>query len=93
MFYIHFNDGTSWIRVEHKDGEQRLVPWPTFEGWNETWPTTVGLADYDLEVLHIKDIVAALKYLKQFSKWDKVCGTWLELKAELDRQSKLTNIW
>jgi len=91
MLYIHFKDGTGWIRVEHKDGEQRLVPWPQFEGWDETWPSTVGTVDHALECLHVRQIQYALNYLRQFSAWDKVYGTWRDLKAELDRQVKSPN--
>ncbi|MES2192181.1 MAG: hypothetical protein V4454_18840 [Pseudomonadota bacterium] len=85
MFYIHFPDGTGWIRVEHKDGEQRLVPWPKFEGWDETWPEIVGKADHELGCLYVRDFKSALEFLRQSSAWDKVYGSWRELKAELDR--------
>lgn len=83
MFYIHFPDGTGWIRVEHKDGQQRLVPWPKFDGWDETWPKTVGEPDHQLQCLHVRDFKVALEYLRQTSAWDKVYGSWRELNAEL----------
>lgn len=93
MLYIHFPDGTSWIRVEHKDGHQRLVPWPKFSGWDETWPASVGRADHEMGCLYVSDIKSALEYLRQSSAWDKVYGTWRELKTELDRQRKPPNSW
>lgn len=31
-------DGTGWVRVQHKDRRQFIVPWPTFDGWEEALP-------------------------------------------------------
>lgn len=81
MLYLHMQDGTGWIRVEHKDGQQRLVPWPKFEGWDETLPSSVGLADHELGCLHVRDIVSALIYLRQHAQWEKVVGSWRELNV------------
>lgn len=89
MFYICFPDGTGWIRVEHKDGDQRLVPWPKFDGWDETWPEIVGKPDHELGCLHVSDFKSALAYMKLSSSWDKVYGSWRDLKVELDRQKSL----
>lgn len=85
MLYLQMKDATAWIRVEHRDGYQRLVPWPTFEGWNETWPATVGLAEHELGCLRVTDIVRALTYMRQFSAWEKMLGTWRELNTLLSR--------
>lgn len=27
-------EGRAWIRVQHEDGSQKLVPWPQFSGWD-----------------------------------------------------------
>lgn len=91
MLYISFADGTAWIRVEHKDGEQRLVPWPKFDGWDETWPASVGSVDFVLGCLHVSDIGSALTYLRKYSDWDKVAGTWRELNALLVQNRKFPN--
>ena len=88
LFYIHLKDGTGWIRVQHNDGYQRLVPWPRFDGWDETLPSSVGLADQELGCFLVKDFVSALRYLKQLSVWDKVFPSWPELKAELSQRLK-----
>ena len=85
LFYIHLKDGTGWIRVQHKDGYQRLLPWPHFDGWDETLPSSVVLADQELGCFHVRDIASALTYLRQLSVWEKVFASWPELKAELDR--------
>ena len=81
MLYLSMQDGTGWVRVEHKDGYQRLVPWPKFDGWDETLPSSVGLADHELGCLHVKDIAPALTYVRQLSQWEKVVGSWRELTA------------
>ncbi len=27
-----------WVRVQHRDGTQKLVPWPVFDGWEHALP-------------------------------------------------------
>ncbi len=81
MLYLRLNDGTSWVRVEHTDGYQRLVPFPQFEGWDETFPESVGLADQELGCLRVRDIGPALAYVRQFAQWERVVGSWRELAA------------
>jgi hypothetical protein len=83
MFYIRLKDGTGWVRVQHKDGYQRLVPSPQFDGWDEALPSSVGLADLELGCLHVKDIASTLTYLRQFSVGEKVVGSWRELSLVL----------
>ena len=85
MFYIRLKDGTGWVRVQHKDGYQRLVPLPKFDGWDEALPSSVGLADLELGCLHVKDIVSALTYLRKLSAWEKVVGSWRELTLLLNQ--------
>ncbi len=85
MLYLHMQDGTAWIRVEHRDGYQCLVPWPKFDGWDETWPASVGLAEHELGCVRVQDIVPALTYMRQFAAWEKVVGSWRELNALLSR--------
>jgi hypothetical protein len=83
MLYIRFPDGSAWIRVEHQDGSQRLVPWPKLEGWDETWPTAVGTVDAELGCLKVSDIESALNVLRMHASWEKVCGSWREMSALL----------
>lgn len=86
MLYLQMQDGTGWVRVEHKDGYQRLVPWPRLEGWDETWPASVGSVDRELGCIQVTDIVAALRYLRQRANWEKLAGSWRELEAEIRRR-------
>lgn len=58
-------DGTGWVRVEHQDRRQFIVPWPSFEGWEEALPPVVGRANVDVggyEVLG--DVRDSLAYLR-----------------------------
>jgi hypothetical protein len=55
-------DGQCWFRVQHRDGTQKLVPWPKFKGWESALP--VGHADQTLGAVAVPDIVKAIELLK-----------------------------
>lgn len=72
-------DGQWWVRVMHRDGKQRLVPWPVFERWEEAFPPSLGVADTGSNGYEIQDIVSALQWLRargysqpQVSRWPEV---------------------
>lgn len=54
--------GQCWFRVQHKDGSQKLVPWPKFKGWEDALP--LGFADQGLGAVSVPDIVKAIAQLK-----------------------------
>ena len=83
MLYIKLRDGTGWARIQRHDGQQFLVPWPTFDGWDEALPTHIGTADSGHGGYAIKDIVSALKYLRGLSEREQLCGTWRDMLAVL----------
>lgn len=88
MLYISFADGTAWIRVEHKDGKQRLVPWPKSDGWDEAWPASVGNVDLELGCLFVSDIKSAITHLRKYSAFDKVVGNLRELNALIAQNAR-----
>jgi hypothetical protein len=57
-------DGTGRVRLQHRNGQQMLAPWPIFEGWDECLPLLVGTAHPMLEALVISDVVANVAYLR-----------------------------
>lgn len=72
-------DGQCWVRVQHRDGSQKLAPWPVHEGWDEALPPSCGVADLELGAYAVPDIVAALRWLQahgfsapQVSRWPEV---------------------
>lgn len=72
-------DGQHWVRVMHSDGQQRLAPWPVFDGWDETFPGSVGTPDEAAQAYLVPDIVAAISWLRargftapQVSRWPEV---------------------
>jgi len=79
MLYLKLRDGTGWARVQHKDGQQFIVPWPTFEGWDEAFPPHMGTVDHDHGGYAVKDVASALKYLRSLSEREQLCGSWREL--------------
>jgi hypothetical protein len=86
--YLRMRDGTSWVRVMHRDSSHILMPWPYFDGWDEAYPAIVGTADYALGGLRVPPggIVAALEYLKDRSQASMQVGIWREVVSD-GRQS------
>lgn len=64
--------GHRWIRVQHRDGSQKLVPWPQFPGWDTALPPEIGVANQALGVLDIADIVTVLAQLRASGFKDRV---------------------
>lgn len=85
--YFRLRDDTGWVRVQRADGQQMLVPWPTFDGWDEALPGHIGPVDRTCGGYVLRDVVEAVKYMRALSAWDKVCGSMRELNVEAARSS------
>lgn len=72
--------GQHWVRVQHKDGSQKLVPWPSFEGWQSALPDQIGTADQDLGAWSVLNIVDAIERLAAMGFHRTSVGTWHEIK-------------
>ncbi len=86
MLYFSMQDGTGWVRVQHQSGQQLIVPWPMFEGWDECLPLFVGSTHPTLEALVVTDVVSAVAYLRQHCTREKLGGHWREIEAEINRE-------
>lgn len=75
--YFKMRDGTGWVRVQHRNNDQILMPWPPFDGWDETLPAKVGVPDLELGGLRVPNIVESIEYLKTLGSM-KV-GIWREV--------------
>lgn len=71
--------GVNWVRVQHRDGSQKLVPWPQFEGWEHALPVEVGVPDISIGAIAVVNIVEAIRYLKQNGFDDPVVGNWQDV--------------
>lgn len=76
-------DGSGWVRVGHRDGRQCIAPWPAFDGWDETLPPSVGLADLQIGAYVASNVVVAVGYLRSRAEKEKVTGIWAEAEAIL----------
>lgn len=76
--YFQMPDGTGWVRVQHKTGDQILMPWPAFDGWDEAFPARVGVPDPELGGLRSPNIIQSVDYLKRTARSMKV-GIWREV--------------
>lgn len=81
MAYFRLTDGTGWVRVQHRDGHQMLVPLPAFEGWDEALPAAVGTADEQHQAYLVPDIARAIAFLRQRATTELVSGVWAEIQA------------
>lgn len=81
-FKLH--DGSGWVRVQHKDGRQFVVPWPSFEGWEEALPPVVGSPNIEMGGYEVVgQVVGAVSYLRAQAEAEKVTGLWHDVVALL----------
>lgn len=78
MAYFKLHDGTAWIRVQHHNASQMLMPWPSFEGWDECLPASIGTPIEELGGVLVKDIATAIAYLRKQCSVEKI-GVWREI--------------
>ena len=82
MAYFRLRDGTGWVRVQHRDSRQMLVPWPIFDGWDEAFPPSVGVVDSDCGGYVLPaDVRASISYLRSRAEHELVTGIWKEIVA------------
>lgn len=81
MGYFKLNDGTGWVRVQNKEGQQMLAPWPMFDGWDEALPSHIGPPDLLLGAYALRDVVATVAYLRRYGVREKVSGLWRDIVA------------
>jgi len=81
-------DGSGWVRVEHKDRRQFIVPWPRFDGWEEALPPAVGDASLEVGGYEVVGpLVASIAYLRAHAVGEKITGLWGDVAALLDDKS------
>jgi hypothetical protein len=71
--------GEDWVRVQHQDGSQKLVPWPQFQGWETSLPAAVGVADPRLGAIAVNNIVEAIRILQGSGFRGPFPGAWQEV--------------
>lgn len=83
MAGFRLRDGSGWVRVQHRDGQQMLTCWPSFDGWDEWLPAYLGTPVVELEAYRVHDVQALIAYLRAHSTREKVSGLWSEIEATL----------
>ena len=76
-------DGSGWIRVQHKDRKHFIVPWPSFDGWEESLPPVVGRANLEVGGYEVGHVVDAIAYLRAHATGEKITGIWADVTALL----------
>lgn len=71
--------GAHWVRVQHRDGSQKLVPWPQFRGWECALPAGVGVPDTSIGAVAMDNIVEAIRVLHRNGFQGPVIGRWQDV--------------
>jgi hypothetical protein len=65
------------VRVQNKDRKHFIVPWPSFEGWEEALPPVVGRANLEVGGYEVfGNVVEAVAYLRTHAVGEKITGVW-----------------
>ena len=72
-------DGAHWVRVQHKDRSQKLVPWPHFPGWESALPSGIGRADPSIGAIAVNNIADAIQILRQSGFLGPEVGRWQDV--------------
>ncbi len=72
-------DGKTWVRVQHHDGSQKLLPWPVFSGWESALPPEIGVPDLEFQGYEVNDIVHAMRMLASMGFSAPKVGGWRDV--------------
>lgn len=73
-------DGMTWVRVQHRDGSHKLVPWLVHPGWDTALPASVGEPDPQVQGYTVTDIAYALRVLQAHGFSKPNVGRWRDVK-------------
>ena len=72
-------DDQNWVRVQHHNGSQMLVPWPVFDGWDEALPPVCGIPDLELQAYAVPNIVEALQSMRRIGFAPPEVTSWPDI--------------
>ncbi|KGG87674.1 hypothetical protein P245_19680 [Comamonas thiooxydans] len=80
VLYMELEDGTQWLRVQARatsGGRHHLVPFPTFEGWDEVLPSKYGFPNAFGNGYEITDLIPALNYMRSLrARREVICASF-----------------
>lgn len=90
MAYFQLQEGQGWIRVMHTNGTHYVMPWPSFDGWDETLPPVVGAPDEGIGGYRVASVVDSVGYLRKHSRWEHI-GIWRDIMAAISKAGQPAN--
>lgn len=78
-------DSRVWVRVEHQNGSQKLLPWPAFAGWEKALPAEIGDPDPGVQGYAVRDIVQAMRLLLSLGFSGPKVGGWRDVLPKQHR--------
>lgn len=68
-----------WVRVEHQNGSQKLLPWPAFTGWENALPVEIGHPEPEVQGYAVKNIIQAMRLLDSLGYSKPKIGGWRDV--------------
>ena len=87
--FFQLRDRSSWLRVQHKDGRQFLMPRPSFDGWDEALPAQVGSPNTELCGYEVGDLVAMVRFMREHSSDEAIVGSWRDVRKNVRSSNNL----
>ena len=78
--------GAHWVRVQHRDDSQKLVPWPQFPGWENSLPAGIGAPDTSIGAISVDSMKEAILVLQQNRFQGPVVGRWQDVQPGRSRR-------
>jgi hypothetical protein len=76
-------NGVFWLRVQHQDGTQRLVPWGDVPDWQQALPVECGKPDLATGSYVVPQIVVAISALRRMGFSQPEVTKWPEVLRSL----------
>lgn len=81
-----YPEGQNWIRVMHANGTHMIMPWPSFEGWDEAMPPVVGEPDESLGGYRVTGLADCIAYIRKHALEERI-GIWREVMGRVHAAS------
>lgn len=78
MFY-GLRDQSGWMIITHQDGRPVAVPWPIFDGWDESLPVRLGVADLGLGGIPLAKFEDMMSYVRDKQVATHFSTTWQDI--------------
>jgi hypothetical protein len=65
--YSKLRDDSAWVTYAMTTGETAVVPWPSFDGWDEALPPSVGVPDTEAGLYRAETLYGVIMFFRERS--------------------------